>query len=107
MNDVLYGRATDLLSEFDPKDTQVTDDKNRDQALSLLATTVGWRELKTIIQLYMETLENLAVAETDTVEAVGYKYLASRTAKAYLQSIIDVVEQTHESVTGDDAGSNL
>lgn len=98
MNDVLYGRATDLMDEYNPKDVQVTADKARDEALSLLATTVGWKELKKIIELYIESLDSLNIADTDTVETVGYKYLASKTAKTYLQSVIEIVEQTNESI---------
>jgi hypothetical protein len=96
MNNVPYTTATDLLEEYSPKQEKKKV-KDRDEAIYVLAQTSGWSELKKIIDSYIESLEP-SVKEGDTVESVGYKYLATLTAKSYLQSVIDTVEQTFEVV---------
>lgn len=96
MNNVPYTTATDLLEEYTPKQEKKKG-KDRDEAIYILAQTSGWSELKKIIDSYMESLEP-NIKEGDTVETVGYKYLATLTARSYLQSVVDTVEQTFEVV---------
>lgn len=103
MNDIPYTKATDLLEEYSPDksdNTGVGESKDRDDALYVLAQTSGWSELKKIINIYIDGLEP-KIKDSDTVVSVGYKYLATKTAKAYLQSIIDMVDQTFEAVEND------
>lgn len=88
--------AQDLLNEYTPQQLKQT--KLRDEALYVLAQTSGWSELKKIVEAYITTLEELNIDPKDTVETVGYKYLASRTAKQYLQMVISIVEDTHNAV---------
>lgn len=98
-NDVMYTRATELLSEYTPdtKNTDTDDEKQRDEALYVLHTTSGWGYLKQMIEDLLEQLEP-NVKEGDSIEAVGYKYLAVKTAKLYLQAVVDEVETTYERI---------
>lgn len=93
MNDILYSRASDLLEEYKPQEKEEVSESD-EEALYVLAQTSGWRVLKELITLHLDQLNSLNIRKNDSVEAVGYKYLASATAKTYLQSILDTVETT-------------
>lgn len=83
------------LKEVTPKEL------NRDdQNLALLSDTAGWSVLKGIIESQIESLNALngAISPEDTVEAVGFKFLAANIASYHLQSIINIVEATRKVV---------
>lgn len=89
--------AEDLHNQTQPK--EVKRSEQRDYIFADLARTEGWRRLKEIIEGYVENLEeNVNVQSGDSVQTVGFKYLAMLTAKDHLQSLVDLVEQSREVV---------
>jgi|LakMenE01Jun11ns_1017448.scaffolds.fasta_scaffold9953543_5 hypothetical protein len=91
--------ASDLLQEFTPQQQQ--ENRLRDEALYVLAQTSGWAELQKIIDQYLESLKSLNIDPKDSVETVGYKYLASVTAKTYLEAVKDIVNGTYQAIEAD------
>lgn len=58
-----------------------------------MAQTSGWQALKDYIESLIGHLQAMeGVDASSTVEQVGFKYLATSVACAYLQAVIDRVE---------------
>lgn len=98
-NDLPYTTAFDLLDEYKPK--EVKKSQSREEAIYVMAQTSGWMEIKKVIEDYISSLEAINIQPTDSVTAVGYKYLSSRTAITYLESIIKYVQTTFDTVEAD------
>jgi|GEM_PF-4637673 len=65
----------------------------KDATLGELKNSSGWQNLKARIENTIKDLNSrIPINSTDTPELIGFKYLVTRTAADYLQSIIDVVE---------------
>lgn len=60
------------------------------EKLARLADYEGWKEMEAVIQGHIDGLKNLPInPETDTVESIGFRYLASDIAIGYLQDILE------------------
>lgn len=88
--------AQNLLDEFTPE--QIKEDKIRDESIYVLAQSSGWAEVKKVMDLWLEQLNDLNVDPKDTVETVGYKYLAAQTAKQYLLMLKGYIDGTKEAL---------
>ena len=91
--------AKNLLEEFTPD--QIKQDRMRDESIYVMAQSSGWAEAKKIIDLWLEQLNDLNIDTKDTVETVGYKYLAAQTAKQYLLMLKGYVDGTKEALDGE------
>lgn len=94
-------QASELHRQYkkvQPKEILQSSDES-DLEYHEMAQTLGWKRLKEFIENQIQVLNtNPGVDETDTVETIGFKYLATQTAKAYLEQVIQVVEASHEYI---------
>lgn len=79
---------------------EVPQDVLEDRAIADLRVQDGWIALKKRIEAQIEHLSDLAEAleGTETIELIGFKFMASRVAMLHLQRVIDTVEATAEHV---------
>lgn len=77
-----------------------TKEEARDKSIASLALTPGWLELKKTIEVRITELSELsnAIEGNESVETIGFKFLAAKAAVAHLQSIINLVEGSEKYV---------
>lgn len=77
-----------LVEEESPKDKQTRDDNS----ISTLQGYPGFESLKTYIETVIERLNTMQgmVEPKDSVESIGFRFLACQTAAHYLKMIIDL-----------------
>lgn len=67
-----------------------------DTAFYDLAVSPGWKQLKAIIDTYVADLDNgLNIEASDSVENIGFKYMAASLAKTYLKQVVSIVETSY------------
>lgn len=71
--------------------------------LARLASSSSWKEVVKIIDKYIEHLTELrSIDPKDTVEAVGFRFLASQVAIEYLRSIKSIPERAKKTIKEDE-----
>jgi len=79
----------DMVAENHPSDLAYFDMRGTD----------GWKNLRGDIEGHIDNLDkNMNVSDHDTAETIALKYLATQTAKAYLQAVLDTVETSYEHI---------
>lgn len=74
------------------------------EKLARLAGSDDWKAVIEVIDRYILQLEALPLnTENETVEAVGFRYLASRVTIDYLKDIRDLPERTKKALKKDEA----
>jgi hypothetical protein len=68
-----------------PVEGEVNDQK----VISTLETSEGWLKVCEVIDHYITQLDRMQgmIEENDTVESIGYRFLACRVARSYLESV--------------------
>lgn len=62
--------------------------------IASLANSDSWKALQEVIDDYIKSIENINIDPVkDTVEAVGFRYLASRATIEYLRDIRNLPER--------------
>jgi hypothetical protein len=75
-------------------------EEKRDKSIASLANTPGWQELKKTVESRITELNELsnAIEGNESVETIGFKFLAAKAAVAHLQAIINLVEGSEQYV---------
>jgi len=77
-----------------PEVKQVISKRER---LARLANSHNWKAVKEVIDEYIQVLKELrSITPSDTVEAVGFRFLASQIAIEYLEDIRDLPERARK-----------
>ena len=83
-----FTKIKDIVESESPEDKQKRDDRS----ISTLQGFPGFESLKTYIEDVIKRLETMQglIEPTDTVEAIGFRFLAAQTAVHYLKMIMEL-----------------
>jgi hypothetical protein len=92
----LFSTVQDLKASREEESEEIKKEKR----IAGLATTEGWQELKKVIEARIESVLSFGreVNPELSVEAIGFKYIASSLIVDELKNIINIVEQVYEAV---------
>ena len=90
------------------KEPEESSELRHDKSIASLAGEPGWQALKQTIESEIKRMSEISDSfdpNIDTVESVGFKFLATSLVRHKLQGIIDRVEQTERHIreAGDDS----
>lgn len=75
----------------------VDKETTRQSKIASLASSDGFKSLQEVIDRWINDLRNIPIdPQKDTVEAVGFRYLASQVAIEYLTNLRDMPERYRE-----------
>lgn len=87
--------AINSIKPEEPKEDRETVNERK---IAGLEGNDGWQLLKKEMKQRIKELRAINMTDTDTIESIGYKYLASQGAIANMQWVIDRVEQTRKAI---------
>jgi hypothetical protein len=92
----IFAAIQDLKESREEESEEIKKEKK----IAGLATTEGWQELKKIIEARIESVLSFGreVNPELSVEAIGFKYIASSLIAEELRNIINIVEQVYDSI---------
>lgn len=77
-----------------PQEKKVDLEAKKTREIKEIANLPGWQHVENYIDFLIEELLSLGgnIEKTDTPETIGFRYLAARTAAAYLEKVKNFVK---------------
>jgi len=82
---------------------QIKREKSRQERVSNLDKSDSWKAISETIDIYIQSLKDLrGITSNDTVEAVGFRFLASQLAIEYLENVKELPSRAAKALKKDE-----